>query len=637
MKFLILLTLLFTVGANAQTVKKVLEFNNTWGTDSRQNYVKNPSARKSSQTNVTYSNFNASIGSGNIEGTNGFDLNATATSGYGEWTLNPFDDEDKVGNCQLSAYTKGTAANYKLQIVDGSGTELAFIQLRDTTDWTESTVVYPCGATGARKARFAYTSTGVGAVFNAGRITYKKYNDIAALDGASFFGSSIMGPGSGCSMGENSSSSVTNYVDLGLGTGCGAWTVSGKVAAVATNDHRIVLKAPTPAIYQVVMAGGAYNQANGTCWWRLSDGTNGYTAQQQYQSASLTVVPNLTFFVPVTTSGVDVTLKLQAADDQGTGCRLDVASNGMSWNVIRLPTGTAYSNVIPASLADAAFTWTGPVTLGGTTTAPTKGTTTVDRIGYALKGEGARVKLEYLQTTGGGSGAGDTLFTLPGGLRFDPNKVRFYNTVNGATLPNASGVALMGAWVSQASVSGNSMFPGSIIPYDATRFRVALVNVASGANGYSVGMLGANGLAGLSNTTLSISIDFYAEMEGRVPTANAMLFGGTVITKGPGVEYVQSAELGCGTSSVINIDRSSMVTSISNISSGNCTIVLNGFSGKPQCSLTPIDSGANSIKMRWISVVQAGNTTTMVSNCVYGPSDTLCGGHLVNLQCQGPR
>jgi hypothetical protein len=112
------------------------------------------------------------------------------------------------------------------------------------------------------------------------------------------------------------------------------------------------------------------------------------------------------------------------------------------------------------------------VTLGATTTAPTGGTRTAQRIEYQTLGDG--VLLNYkLGMTGATAGAGDYLLSLPTGVAFNTT----YNPVYTGTLW-ASGVAAMAPYF--IPTMGGLTIPGwwtnmiMIVPYDSTRFRVAI-------------------------------------------------------------------------------------------------------------------------------------------------------------------
>lgn len=79
-----------------------------------------------------------------------------------------------------------------------------------------------------------------------------------------------------------------------------------------------------------------------------------------------------------------------------------------------------------------------PMTIGATTTAPTKGTTSVDKAYWRRVGDHVEIRYEYKQTAAGASGTGTYLFPLPAGLVMDTAKI---NTVSGGLADTASTVA----------------------------------------------------------------------------------------------------------------------------------------------------------------------------------------------------
>ena len=111
-----------------------------------------------------------------------------------------------------------------------------------------------------------------------------------------------------------------------------------------------------------------------------------------------------------------------------------------------------------------------PITIGGVTTAPTKGTISIDYVRYRnIGGKEYEVEYNFLQTTAGTTGTGDYLFSLPAGLQFD-------FTAPGQTAnPTSTGFHAMKNRL--ASSQGDLIVPAFhsssvVIPYDATRFRI---------------------------------------------------------------------------------------------------------------------------------------------------------------------
>ena len=119
-----------------------------------------------------------------------------------------------------------------------------------------------------------------------------------------------------------------------------------------------------------------------------------------------------------------------------------------------------------------------PITFGATTTAPTKGASpTYDYVRYRNIG-GKEYEAEYslVQINTGTAGNGDYLITLPGGLQFD------YTAVGQTAYTGAAGVSAIGARLVSAfgdlyHISAQNS--ATVIPYDATRFRIHTNNWGS--------------------------------------------------------------------------------------------------------------------------------------------------------------
>lgn len=110
-----------------------------------------------------------------------------------------------------------------------------------------------------------------------------------------------------------------------------------------------------------------------------------------------------------------------------------------------------------------------PITFGATTTAPTKGTISIDYVKYRnIGGKEYEVEYNFLQTTAGTTGTGEYLFALPAGLQFD-------FTAPGQTANTSTGYHAMKNRIasSQGDLIVSGFHSSSIaIPYDATRFRI---------------------------------------------------------------------------------------------------------------------------------------------------------------------
>ena len=133
---------------------------------------------------------------------------------------------------------------------------------------------------------------------------------------------------------------------------------------------------------------------------------------------------------------------------------------------------TAMSNGVGTALGMSATQIQNSITLGATTTAPTGGSRTVQRIEYQTVGDGMWLTYK-LGMTGATVGAWDYLLSLPTGVSF--------NTTNNPVFTGAlwtGGVAAMAPYF--IPTMGGITIPGwwsnmiMIVPYDTTRFRIAL-------------------------------------------------------------------------------------------------------------------------------------------------------------------
>lgn len=72
----------------------------------------------------------------------------------------------------------------------------------------------------------------------------------------------------------------------------------------------------------------------------------------------------------------------------------------------------------------------GTITIGGTTSAPSKGTVSTDAVEWRRVGGEYEVTYNYHQTVGGSAGSGDYLFSLPSGIQFSSDIPNFTTLAN---------------------------------------------------------------------------------------------------------------------------------------------------------------------------------------------------------------
>ena len=119
-----------------------------------------------------------------------------------------------------------------------------------------------------------------------------------------------------------------------------------------------------------------------------------------------------------------------------------------------------------------AWTSAGAIVFGGTTTAPTLGTTVRNNMSYRQLGPKEWEVVMSFATNGSGSaGSGDYLFTLPNGLSFDltaPSQRAYTGSaaleMHANSLPTGQG---------DMSNNGTGTYRCNIVIYNSTQFRIA--------------------------------------------------------------------------------------------------------------------------------------------------------------------
>lgn len=151
-----------------------------------------------------------------------------------------------------------------------------------------------------------------------------------------------------------------------------------------------------------------------------------------------------------------------------------------------------------------AWTSVGAISIGGTTTAPTKPTTRIqDNISYRQIGAKEwEVVMSYLCTnaTGAVGGSGDFLFTLPNSLQFDttlPSQQIWTGNIQSSVwthynyiIPSSSGL------ITNNGVGGNTY----AMIYNSTQFRILGSTINSGVQAWGSAFFAITGYVGLQLT-----------------------------------------------------------------------------------------------------------------------------------------
>ena len=287
---------------------------------------------------------------------------------------------------------------------------------------------------------------------------------------------------------------------------------------------------------QVIVTGDANPLANSAwCQMRLYRGTTaiGQIVQAESTNSNINVPYCLQFVDAVAAGTYTYSMKVTAAAAAGfnfgeaTGPVITVTelqnvigatgytgssgpgytgSAGTGYTGSKGDTGTTGYVGSAGVLTGAIPAWTsaGAITIGATTTAPTKPTTRVyDNISYRQVGAKEwEVIMSYLCTNAAGAvaGSGDFLFTLPNGLSFDTtlasqtiwtgNVQSSVWTHTNYVIPSSSG------FINNNNVGGQAY----AMVYNSTKFRILGVTTTSGVQSWGSGFFAITGYVGLQLT-----------------------------------------------------------------------------------------------------------------------------------------
>jgi hypothetical protein len=227
---------------------------------------------------------------------------------------------------------------------------------------------------------------------------------------------------------------------------------------------------------QVTTTSGVVTNTNRSGWVTCS-ATNPTVCT--FASGLLSVAPNCTVSIedhggayftiitsPATSSSITV----------GTYTTADVPVASKPFSITCQKSGNDYlaasSSVYSQASANYSGRNDGVMTIGATTTPPTKGTIVTDRIMSSRDGNRLLAEYQYEVSTANSGGSGDLLFTLPQGLSFDSNIV-MYTTDAIISATTSAKVAKSYIGIGSFGLSDGSGYHGicQLYAYDATRFR----------------------------------------------------------------------------------------------------------------------------------------------------------------------
>jgi hypothetical protein len=146
---------------------------------------------------------------------------------------------------------------------------------------------------------------------------------------------------------------------------------------------------------------------------------------------------------------------------------LVVESNGANWIIAGRHTSTPWVDA-------------GNMTITATTTNPTKPTTSIDKIRWRRYGDSNEYEYNIAFTAAGSAGSGDYKFALPTNHNMDSSKNTFYATTPGIYSDGAAVATYKGRFHYMDEVTASGY--GSVIPFDATTFRLGGTTFANTGN-----------------------------------------------------------------------------------------------------------------------------------------------------------
>lgn len=525
--------------------------------------------------------------------------------------------------------------------------------------------------TGSTTGTVVIDNAYVGYPRNIGTVAQATYWGGARLAGAA---------GGTCSFTENTSTGNNDFKDLGTGSGCNAWTSSGNITTVATNDHRIIFSGPGE--FQVKIKGAVGNGNNSqVCNWQLSDGTNVFEPQINYSASDAVTVPSLEWHVSQTDPS-SKTYKIQAAGGSGGSCSIsaNLVGRALSWDVYRFPSQSqqAINSNLPVLptiqkfTAVSSSTYVPPVgvsyihvrmvggggggaaagagasagTLGGTTTFGTltanggQGTPTNSYSpgigGTASLGTGP-VGTAIQGGNGGGVGQGVAGTFVSGGSGASSP---FGSGGGGGTAAAAGGSAIAntgaGGGGGGGAVNTTGGAGGSAGGYiDAIIYNPGSLSYSVGAGGSGgTGGSGGNGGNGGSG---------YIEVTEYYQNSNAPVLIGSVTSSSAGMERVERVIFGgtsstdCTTSPCGYVSQSgSWLTSVTRTTTGEyrLNIAAGMFSSKPTCTCVSFQTGTDTA---YCSIAHTISTATTVDLYTRTTATNTPVDSTPSVLCQGPR
>lgn len=482
---------------------------------------------------------------------------------------------------------------------------------------------------------------------------------------------------SGCTGNVWSTTSAT-FADM-TNSGC-TYTASGALSAPSSTWPGFQVASLGAGVLQIQAKGrlGSASNANAASYFEFYDGTNEWDAGSTNAGASAAPnVPNLTGTAKYTTPQTNLNLRIRARAESGQTAQiygnstiqaltLDVyyfpsqsglavtASQQWQPTVTKLLSGSG-TYTVPTGVSRLEVEMVGggggggagaagagaPGTGGGTTTFGTSllsctgGSGGPSGGGGVTGGAGGSCTVNspaiQIASVAGGSGSGSVNGATVGytGGAGGANPFGGAGGAYGGAANGSAGATNTGAGGGGGGGSSGGSFGGNgggaggyahvMIPFPSSSYSYS---IGTGGTGGSSTSNGGNGGSGV----IIVKEYYYA--------ANAPQFPGQVTSNTSGQLRIESIDFNCATSSSVSRSSSSWYTSVSNRSSGDCTVTWPSttFSAAPTCVSTM--SQDSSIFLKQTSA--ATTTGITVGGVTTGGSATGI-DYLVSMICIGPR
>lgn len=305
--------------------------------------------------------------------------------------------------------------------------------------------------------------------------------------------------------------------DSGFETGKAAWVASGGTFSIVTSGTNLLegkssatwdssAAAQTLTSTAVAIPKGLYAQnGEAICYIQTPSGTathllevyDGTNVLGSITVTSSTTPSKAAVNFPFPLSG-NIQLRLKSVNANEPLIAIDGCYLGKS---------SVFNNMISSQWISA-----GTMTIGGSTTAPVKGTTSTDSIKWRRDGSDLVALYQYHQTAVGSAtaGSGDYIFTLPAGLVADTSIV----PATAGLIGNVVGGALQTSKIGTGHVTNGSS-RGVAIPFliSSTQFAVGLSNTFSLYQAFGSAYFELNGTA-----TVGFSFEIRVPIQGWGPS-----------------------------------------------------------------------------------------------------------------------